>query len=215
MSCADKQQPIQFDDFLGLGREVFDRTRLIILTGISGSGKTTTLKFLADHHASFRDRPQHWIWSMRMTRDSSTVRDKRLIVLDEVVGVHQLPGVLRLLRRNQTVAVASHLHPAWFWPLRLVFKSRHFHTDHDTAKIQGLLRRRGISHTDAAISEFCRRHGSNYVDLECILERHPGRSLDQALHLSQKLDRLSIHKAKDWKPVVPVLEIHEPQEESS
>ena len=41
MSCADKQQPIQFDDFLGLGREVFDRTRLIILTGISGSGKTT------------------------------------------------------------------------------------------------------------------------------------------------------------------------------
>ncbi|MDE0820418.1 MAG: hypothetical protein OSA95_04825 [Opitutales bacterium] len=214
MNSSNEKQPIHFDDFLGLGKEVFDRTRLIILTGISGSGKTTALKFLANHHAAFLDQPQHWIWSMCKTLNPSPVRDKRLVLLDEIVGVHQLACVFQLLRDNQTLAVASHLHPAWFLPFRLAFKSRHFHTDHDTAKIQGLLHRRGISHTSTAISEFFGRHGASYVDLECILERHPGKSLDHALYLSQKLDNLTIQKAKDWKPVVPVLKILKPQEDS-
>jgi hypothetical protein len=214
MNSSDENQLIHFDDFLGLAKEDFDSTRLIILTGISGSGKTTALKFLADHHAAFLDQPQHWIWSMCKTQNPSPVRDKRLVVLDEIVGVHQLACVFQLLRDNQTLAVASHLHPAWFWPFRLMFKSRHFHTDRDTAKIHGLLSRRGISHTSTAISEFCSRHGASYVDLECILERHPGESLDHALYLSHKLDNLTIQKAKDWKPVVPVLKILKPQEDS-
>ncbi|MEO1862655.1 MAG: hypothetical protein ABGY13_06210, partial [Verrucomicrobiia bacterium] len=55
------------------------------------------------------------------------------------------------------------------------------------------------------VAEFCRRHGASYVDLDCILERHPGESLDRALHLSLKLDRLTIERSKQWIPVMPVI----------
>ena len=105
------------------------------------------------------------------------------------------------------LAVASHLSPVWFGPLRWLYQSRHFHTDRGATKIQSLLKSRGIPYTTEAISEFLRRHGASYVELECILERHPGRSLDQALQLSHKLDGITIEKAKNWKPMTPVLEI--------
>ena len=110
-----------------------------------------------------------------------------------------------MLKQNQTVAVASHLKPSWFCPFRLAGRYRHFLTDHDCAKIARHLTRHGISHTAPAVAEFCRRHGASYVDLDCIHERHPGKSLDRALHLSLKLDRVTIERSKQWIPVMPVI----------
>ena len=207
MNTTEKPPPILFDDFLGLGNAKLEGTRLIILTGISGSGKTTALKYLADHHPAFHNQTKHWIWTMQKRRNGIPVRDKRLVVVDEIEEVRQLARVWRLLMANRTVAVASHLSPVWFGPLRWLYESRHFHTDRGPTKIQSLLKSRGIPYTTEAISEFLRRHGASYLDLECILERHPGRSLDQALQLSQKLDEITIEKAKNWKPMMPVLEI--------
>ena len=207
MNTSEKPPPILFDDFLELGNEKFAGTRLIILTGISGSGKTTALKYLADHHPAFHNQTKHWIWTMQKRRNHIPVRGKRLVVVDEIEEVSQLAGVWRLLMANRTVAVASHLSPVWFGPLRWLCDSRHFRTDRGATKIQSLLKSRGIPHTAEAISEFLRRHGASYVELECILERHPGRSLDQALQLSHKLDGITIEKAKNWKPMTPVLEI--------
>ena len=207
MNTSEKPPLILFDDFLELGNEKFAGTRLIILTGISGSGKTTALKYLADHHPAFHNQTKHWIWTMQKRRNHIPVRGKRLVVVDEIEEVSQLAGVWRLLMANRTVAVASHLSPVWFGPLRWLCDSRHFRTDRGATKIQSLLKSRGIPHTAEAISEFLRRHGASYVELECILERHPGRSLDQALQLSHKLDGITIEKAKNWKPMTPVLEI--------
>ena len=84
-------------------------------------------------------------------------------------------------------------------------RCRHFLTDHDCAKIARYLTRHGISHTAPAVAEFCHRLGASYVDLDCILERHPGESLDRALHLSLKLDRVTIERSKQWIPVMPVI----------
>jgi hypothetical protein len=205
MNTATEQSPILFDDFLGLEGEDFRQTRLIVFAGISGSGKSTALKFLCDHHPAFSGKPRRWIWTMEKTWDAARIRCNRLVVVDEVSHPRQLPAVARLLKQNQTVAVASHLKPAWFWPFRLAGRYRHFLTDHDCAKIARHLTRHGISHTAAAVAEFCRRHGASYVDLDCILERHPGESLDRALHLSLKLDRLTIERSKQWVPVMPVI----------
>jgi len=207
VNTTEKPPPILFDDFLGLGNEKLEGTRLIILTGVSGSGKTTALKYLADHHPAFRNQPKHWMWTMQKLRNGIPVRRKRLVVVDEIEEVRQLARVWRLLIDNRTVAVASHLNPVWFAPLRWLYDSRHFRTARGPTKIQSLLKSRGIPYTTEAISEFLRRHGASYLDLECILERHPGPSLDQALQLSQKLDEITIEKAKNWKPMMPVLEI--------
>ena len=61
MNGAAKQRPIPFDDYLGLGREAFRRTRLIVFAGISGSGKSTALKFLCDHHPEFAGGSSQWV----------------------------------------------------------------------------------------------------------------------------------------------------------
>lgn len=205
MIGADPQQPIRFDDFLGLKEEEFQGTRLIVLTGMSGSGKSTALKFLADQHPAFREQPWEWIWALGKKWNPRPIRKKRLVVVDEVVSVRQLPGVLRLLQQNRTVAVASHLPQACFWPFQLFFQTRHFRTDKDMSKISRELARQGIPSTPHAVSEFCRQYGANYVDLECILERHPGRDFGHALQLSRKLDRLGIEKSSTLTPVMPVL----------
>ena len=148
--------------------------------------------------------------------DPTRVSGKRLVVVDEVSHPRQLPAGARLLRQNQTVAVASHLRPSWFLPFSLAWRTLHFRTDRDRPKISRYLSRIGVPHSANAVAEFCRLYGSSYVDLDCILERYPGRSLDQALHLTLKLDRLTSMHVDEWTPVMPIIrtgpqkETHEP-----
>lgn len=203
MNTAATQQPICFDDTLGLGRETFPSARLIVFAGISGSGKSTALKFLCDHHPAFSAGTRQWLWMMGTVPDVRPIRGHRLVVVDELCHPRQLPVVARLLRQNQTVAVASHLRAAWFWPFRLAGVCRYYSTDCDRDKIARHLERLGVPHTAGAVTEFCRRHGASFVDLDCILERHPGRSLDHALHLSGKLDQLTVERRERWRPVMP------------
>ena len=212
MNASTEQAPILFDDFLGLNGESFRRTRLIVFTGSSGSGKSTALKFLCDQHPAFSGGPMEWIWTLGKTWDPPRVSGKRLVVVDEVSPPRQLPAVTRLLRQKQTVAVASHLRPSWFLPFSLAWRTLHFRTDRDRPKISRYLSRLGVPHSANAVAEFCRLYGSSYVDLDCILERYPGRSLDQALHLTLKLDRLTTMRVDEWTPVMPII-LTGPQEE--
>ena len=203
MNPAPKQRPVRFDDFLRLGQETFWQTRLIVVAGISGSGKSTALKFLFDYHPGFSAGSRRWLWMMGSVPDVKLIRGNRLVVVDELCHPRQLPTVARLLRQNQTVAVASHLNATWFWPFRLTASCRYYSTDRDGGQIARYLAWLGVPHTEAAVAEFCRRHGPSFVDLDCILERHPGRSLDHALHLSGKLDQLTVERRERWRPVLP------------
>jgi hypothetical protein len=206
MNTTAQGLPILFDDFLGLGGTDLRQAQLIVLTGVSGSGKSTALKFLCDQHPAFSDEPHQWIWAPGKNPDPAPFRDKRLVVVDEVCHPRQLPFIARLLKQNQAVAVASHLNPAWFLPLRLAWRIHHFRTDRDPAKISRYLCRLGVPHTAGAVAEFCRLYGASYLDLDCILERYPGKSLDQALHLSLKLDHLAHLQAEKFPPVMPVIQ---------
>ena len=89
---------------------------------------------------------------LEKTPEVGSIHGNRLVVVDEIRDPRQLPTVARLLRQNQTVAVASHLNAAWFWPFRLAGPCRHYSTDRDCAKIGHHLSRRGISHTAAAVT---------------------------------------------------------------
>ncbi|MDP7048170.1 MAG: hypothetical protein QF721_01845 [Verrucomicrobiota bacterium] len=206
MNTETNQQPVLFDDTLGLRQKAFHDTRLIVFTGISGSGKSTALKFLCDHHPSFSAGSRRWLWMTGLIPDVKPIRGHRLVVVDELCHPRQLPVVAKLLGQNQTIAVASHLRSAWFWPFRLAGLCRYYSTDGDCGKISRYLAQLGVPHTAGAVVEFCRRHGTSYVDLNCILERHPGRSLDHAIHLSGKLDQLTVEHQKRWRPVMPVID---------
>lgn len=208
MNASTRSSPILFDDFLGLAGTDLRQAQLIVLTGVSGSGKSSALRFLCDQHPAFAGKPQQWIWApgKNPAPDPALLHGNRLVVVDEICRPRQLPLVARLLKQNQAVAVASHLKPAWFLPLQLAWKIHHFRTDRDPAKISRYLGRLGVPHTAGAVAEFCRLYGASYLDLDCILERYPGKSLDQALHLSLKLDHLAHLQAEKFPPVMPVIQ---------
>ena len=201
---------IEFDDHLGLHSVSFENTRLIVFTGISGSGKSTALKFLTDHHPDFREHSHHWLWLKGKEQKSKTVRGHRLVVVDEVVNPLQLFKVSTLLRQNQTVAVASHLNPAWFRILGRRANARLYYTDTDQAKLASYLKRRNVDFSEKALTAFSAQFGVNYVDLDCVLERHPDTSLDQALSLWNKLNRLAIQPVDNGQQVLPELKYSSP-----
>lgn len=195
----------RFHDFLRLASQSFERERLLVFHGTSGSGKSANLKFLGDQHPDFRDQRTPWIWTMGKSFDASDIRDNRLVVVDEIISLLQFPALRKLLRTNQAVAVASHLHPLWFKLLGPTLPVRSFCTDRDCAKLRTHLDKRAVQYSEESLQTFCQRHRASYVELQCILERAPGQSLDHALNFNRKFDRISISRRRNWTPAHPFL----------
>ena len=199
------QPAARFHDFLRLASQSFERERLLVFHGTSGSGKSANLKFLSDQHSDFRDQRTPWIWTMGKSFDASDIRDNRLVVVDEIISLLQFPSLRKLLKTNHTVAIASHLHPLWFKLLGLSLPTRSFRTDGDCAKLRTYLDKRAVRYSENALQTFCQFHRASYVELQCILERAPGQSLDHALSFNRKFDRISISRRRNWTPAHPIL----------
>ena len=178
-----------FDDYLGLADIDLRDTRLVVCYGMSGSGKTTAIQFLCRENPHLRPRRAHpvrldgWIYSVPGL-------DHVLIILEEVWLISHLLLVLRLLLGGNTLLVASHLHPLWFFPLRLIWSQRVFVMDRDTEKIARHLESRGIVFTHPAVQLYCRKFGANYRDVDIIMECCPEASFDQSLVRFLKFCRL-------------------------
>ena len=198
----------QFDDFLGLGRQSFEQTALLIFHGVSGSGKSSNLKFLAYHHPFFRDKTVHWIWTKHKRFNIQSVQSYKLVVVDEIVSPIQLPAVYSLLKTNQTVAIASHISPMWF---KLFFRHNRtisYQTDASTKKLSNYLKTRGIPHSTKVLRQFANQYGSNYVDLQCMLEAYPCKNFDDAFRYNQKFNNIKCFSPKEWNPTMPRLRFH-------
>ena len=179
-----------FDDFLNLAAGDLGGLRLIVFSGVSGSGKSTALRFLAESHASFQTRPVLELDCQPDLRSAPHVTD-HLILCDEVRQVRELAGLARLMRNRNTVAVAAHLPLLAFRPYGIFGPARYFRTDRDPGKIMRYLDRSRLSYSRAAIATYCRLYGSNYVDLRHMLERFPSENFDQAFAQFQKFCRLT------------------------
>jgi len=164
------------EDFLGLASRSFAGVGLVVFTGVSGSGKSTALEFLRRHHPDFAGRD--WV---TVTRGRSGLQLPRchgcVVAVDEVVAVRELWSLAGLLRHNQ-VLVAAHLPMACFLPFAGCCRMRLFRTDLDRGKIARALERRGIGFSLAVVDDYCRSYGSNFLDLEHILERWPTDNFD-------------------------------------
>lgn len=169
---------IGFDDYLGLRRRDFSRAELVVFTGRSGSGKSTAIRFLLEHHPDFRDREQ-----LHLGAAPFTVPARRwdVIAVDDLTAPRELGAIVRLLRSSRTLLVASHLAPALLRPLQLVARSSFFRTDADTAKVARHLARLGVTATSEAVARYVALFGATYTDVEIILERYPEPTFDRAL----------------------------------
>ena len=194
-----------FDDFLSLSKQSFNNARLLIFHGISGSGKSSNLNYIANHHPSFHNQSVKWIWTHHKRFKVQAIEDYDLVVVDEIISPFQLPAINKLLSKNKKVALASHLHPAWIKILCPFTPTLSFSTDTSAEKIRRYLDRKEISYSAKSILSFCKTYGSNYVDLQCILENLPGKSFDDALKWNQKFNTIKSFKPDKWEPSLPRL----------
>lgn len=194
-----------FDDFLSLKKQNFNNSRLLIFHGISGSGKSSNLNYIAHHHPSFQNQSVKWIWTHHKRFKVQAIHSYNLVVVDEIISPFQLPAIFKLLNQNKNIAVASHLNPAWFKILFPFTPTLSFRTDASAEKIRKYLNKKDISFSSESILSFCKSYGSNYVDLQCILENHPGKSFDDALKWNQKFNKIKSFTPKKWIPSLPQL----------
>ena len=185
------KQDFPFDDYHRLMGLDLVSTRLLIYQGMSGSGKTTAIEYLCEHHRHLRDRSAQ---TFRLTGPRCLLPplQNELVVLDDVRFLRQLLPLRRLLRAGNTVLVASHLAPVFFLPLRLRWASRVFVMDRDEGKIERYLDHKQVSFSRQAVSQYCRLFGANYLDVDLILERRPGAGFDEALAYFLKFCQLDL-----------------------
>jgi hypothetical protein len=179
------------NDHLDLLKRSFGGVRMIVFTGMSGSGKSTCIDLLLAEHPDFagRDyvtiRPAAISWS---EEDPST----KLVVVDELQSFRELWRIARLLRAGHMLIVASHLRPVWVRLFNMRWPATHFHTDQSTEKLQHFLKARGVRFTPERLREFGEAHGANYTDLEIILERSGGHDFDLAFERFRRSARIDI-----------------------
>ncbi len=180
---------IGFVDALGLGERDFANTRVLVLCGESGSGKSSAIRFLMRKHRHYRD-------------------DTRVQVIEELRSWRDLGIFMRALMRRDRLLVASHL-PVWLHRvLGVMTRTCVIALDCHPQKISRWLAAQDVGFSDAAVAEFCRHFGANYTDARLILQHAEATSFDQALGRFLRQCRLDRNDMPSGLPVLvmPVAE---------
>lgn len=168
-----------YGDFLGLAGRRFADARLVVFTGVSGSGKSTAIEFLLESHPDFAGLDYELVAERPMSFRESY--DAPLIVVDEVVEWQHVAALFRLLSRGHRLVVASHLPSIALKCLLAPWRGRYFCTDDDPSKISGYLEHLGVAASDEAVGRFCATYGATFTDADIILEQFGGTDFDTAL----------------------------------
>lgn len=81
-----------------------------------------------------------------------------------------------LLKTNQRVAVASHLHPLWFKLLGSALPVRSFSNDNNMPKLLAYHNHKESPYSEKSLGISCKLYGASYIDLQYILLRLAGKA---------------------------------------
>ncbi len=184
--------PGRFDPHLGLTRAELAPCRAVIFHGASGSGKSTYIDNLTETHSMFRHRARSYITGGPIDWTGAQQPLEPLVIVDELLTLHDFWQVVRLLRAGHWIIAASHL-PPWLtasigaaWPLR------QFATDRDPVKIERFLSHRGVRFSRPIVAEYCNKYGATYTDIQIILDHVGGDDFDRAYTRFESLCRIDL-----------------------
>ena len=152
--------------------------RLLIFTGVSGSGKTTYMQKLLREHPDYQQVPRTEITGYPLAWPNRP--GTQLVVIDELVTVRDFIEIIRLMCRGYDVIAASHLSRFYHFLLQSFWKAHIVYTDRDPATIYNYLAGQGITCSEPMVRDFCAVFGASYVDARIVLEHHPDCSFDRA-----------------------------------
>ena len=114
----------------------------------------------------------------------------KLILIDEILTFRQLLIIPKLLKNGNTVALATHIHPFFYQFFRIYRPIAVFNTNKSKQKIIRFLQGKNISFSEDAIRRYFSKYGTNYTDIQIILERYPQKSFDKSLFMFEKFCEL-------------------------
>lgn len=138
--------------------------RIYLFYGKSGSGKSTYAWYLAksipsiyilhhyDEKIEFKKLKESWIY------------------IDELVTIWHFFIAIRYLIDGKSLILASHIHPYYFSILQIFYEIRSFYLDKIPSKIEKYLQEKKYTFSKKAINRFVDIFGSNFTDLDIVLQ---------------------------------------------
>lgn len=151
---------------------------IYIFYGKSGSWKSTYAQYLSEsinsiyhlHHyeeeIKFKKRKESWIY------------------IDELVSFSHIITTIQYLIDGKKLILASHIHPHFFSILRIFYDIKSYNLNKIPLKIEQYLHKKNYTFSENAILIFVDIFGSNFTDLEIILQ--------SVSHWSKNFDRILI-----------------------
>ena len=191
----------QFDDSLGVMDQDLSRVKLLLFHGCSGSGKSSYLTRLQEHQ-SFAGHDHHWFYSdpdKSAPETRPTCSGAQMALIDEVTKPRELRDVFKLLRRFDVVAVATHLHPAWFALLRARWSSKVFSTQENPEKIERYLKNLGLQVRAQDVEAMCEEHSASYAIADIVREHHPSEDFGRSWAYFKSFAKIKTRRNPDHK----------------
>ncbi len=180
-------------NYIDLQTIKFDQFDLIVFYGCSGSGKSTQIQqllktqFSLEQVTTINAAPVPWERLLQSKNKFSS-----LIYIDEIQQRRELSYLRLLLTKKHKLFIASHVRPAWFFYLRMQYKTCIINLDHYHSKIAMRLQQLGLTFSQTAVTHYIRSYGASFTEIDIILERYPETSFDQALVQFQKLNSITL-----------------------
>jgi hypothetical protein len=183
-----------YDDFMGLSGLDLTGKRLIVFTGISGSGKSSAIHYLINRIPEI-DRQGYELIDGDKPEWGTHYKTK-WIVIDEVVDIQNTWHIRQLLRKGHRLLVASHLPVSLFKLMCLGHPGLYLYTDRESRKLARYLENAGVVYDSSSLNHFVNRFGQSYNTLEVVLDYSRGNSLISSMEVFDRHCTLSLSRPR-------------------
>ena len=192
MNLSLKCEP-GYDDFMSLsGLDLMD-SRLLVFTGISGSGKSAAIQHLLERFPEIERQGYETIIGDKL--EWKPRYEARWLIVDEVIDLFEAWRIRQLLKQGHRLIVASHLSVSILKIICLGYAGLYLCTDGESTKLAHYLDNKGIVYDTNSMNRFISRFGQSYNTLDVVLSYSQSTTLSRAMEYFDRQCRLSLSRS--------------------